>query len=120
MKLILLQHLSGAKGTFEVGETVTVNDATAYRYIKKGIATLKTEKELKSFMQKAEAIEAKEATKKAHAKAILESDRLKVELNALYAQVVLKESELKGVVLRDEEIVDKIETLILRIQEPKE
>lgn len=115
MKLILLQHLSGAKGTFEVGETITVNDSTALRYIKKGIAEPKTEKELKSFMQKAEAIEKEEAAKQAEAKAILEQDRLKVELNSLYAQVVLKESELLGVVLSDEEIVSEIETLIQRV-----
>lgn len=119
MKLILQQHLSGAKGTFEVGETITVDDATALRYIKKGIAKPKTEKELKSFMEKAQAIENEAEQKKAQAKAILESDAIKVELNSLYAQVVLKEAELLGVVLSDEEIVGEIETLILRIDKEK-
>jgi len=117
MKLILLQHLSGVKGTFEVGEEIEVsNDTTILAYIKKGIAKPKTEKALKDFMNKSKEIEDAEANKKAQAKAILESDRLKAELQALYTQVVFKESELLGVVFSDEEIVSEVETLLTRVK----
>jgi len=120
IKLILLQHLSGAKGSFAVGESVTVDDATALRYIKKGIAKPKTEKELQTFMQRAHDIENEIARKEAEAKAILESDKLKVELKSLYTQVVIKEAEFLGVVLSDEEIVGEIETLGLRVKKKEE
>lgn len=113
MKLILLQHLSGAKGTFAVGDTVTVDEATALRYIKKGIAKPKTKEELESFMQKAQAIENEEASKAAKANAIMKESAIKIELNALYAQVVLKEAELRGDVLSDQDIVSEIDALIV-------
>ena len=116
MKLIVKQHLSGAKGVFEVGDTVSVDDATALRYIQKGIAEPKTKKELDAFMQKAEAIEEDEAKREAEAKALLESEKLRTELNTLYAQVVIKEAEYLGVVLSDVKIVAEIETLATRVE----
>ncbi len=116
MKLILKQHLSGAKGVFKVGESITVDDATALRYIKKGIAEPKTKKELDEFMQKSEAIVVAQAQKEAEAKAILESEKLKTELKALYAQVVMKEAEFLGIVLSSEEIVAEVETLTTRVE----
>ncbi len=117
MKVILLQHLSGAKGSFAVGEEITVDNSTALRYLKKGIATIKNPKALEAFMKKAQDIEDEEAKKKALAKSILEKDRLKVELNSLYLQVVIKESELLGIVLEDKEIVGEIEILMQRVKE---
>ncbi|MBL4730783.1 MAG: hypothetical protein JKY28_05395 [Sulfurimonas sp.] len=112
MKLILLQHLSGAKGTFAIGDIVTVDDATALRYIKKGIAKPKTEKELTVFMEKAQSIENEELKKQAQAKAILESDRFRVELNSLCSQVVIKAAEVNGKNLNSEEIVNGVESLL--------
>ena len=121
MKLILLQHLSGAKGSFGVGEEITVSsDTVALKYIKKGIAKAKTKKEQESLLTRAKEIEEQEAQAKAKAKAILEQDKLKVELNSLYAQVVLKEAELLGVVLSDEEIVGEIEVLATRVETKEE
>lgn len=120
MKLIVKQHISGIKGTFEVGQSITVDDATALRYIEKGIAEPKNKKELDAFMQKAKAQKAQKAQKEAEAKAILESEKLKIELNALYAQVVIKEAEYLGVMLSDEEIVAEVETLATRVEKVKE
>ena len=105
--------LSGPNGTFEAGEEITVvDDASALRYIEKGIATFDDEKEHDAFLQKVDDIKQKEAEKKAEAEAIMQQDKLRAELNSLAAQVVIKAAEVNGKHLRDEEIVDGVETLL--------
>ena len=115
MKLILKQHLSGADGVLAVGDTVEVDDATALRYIEKGIAEPKTKKELEAFMVKAEKTKSEQAEKEAQVKAILEKEHITNELNGLYHDVVLKEAELNGVVLEPEQVLELVEDLKKRI-----
>lgn len=111
MKLILKQHLSGANGTFEVGEEITVTDEQAIAYIGKGIAEPKTKKELDTFLKKVDGIKAKKLEDEAKSKAILEKSKIQNELNKLYEEVVLKEAELNGEVLSDDEVLEGVENL---------
>ena len=117
MELIVKQHISGTKGTYEVGDKIVVDDATALRYIKKEIALPKKQKDLEEFLKKAQEIEKAQAEKEAQAKALLEQERLKAEVIVLYGKVVEKEAELKGEVLDNEEIVTRVEELLKRVEE---
>lgn len=114
MKLIMKQHLSGASGVLSVGDVIEVDDITALRYIKKDIAIPKVEKELKELLSRAEAIEVQEKEAQAQASAILRKSVIQNELNELYLAVVLKEAELNGEVLNDEEILEAVESLTKR------
>lgn len=114
MKLILKQHLSGADGVKEVGEIIEVTDLEAVAYIEKGIAEPKTKKELDDFMQKIADIKAKKAEDDAKVKAILEQGVIQNDLNALYEKVVLKEAELNGVVLSEQEVLNEVEAISKR------
>jgi len=115
MKLILKQHLSGADGALDIGDPIEVTDEQAISYIEKGIAGFKTQKEHDAFMGKVKNIKAKVAANQAEAKAIIQKEHLENELNALYTDVVLKEAELNGVVLNDEQILEMVEELKRRI-----
>ncbi len=114
MKVILLQHLSGAK-TYEPGETIEVTQKVASSMIKKGIAKLKTKKETDTFFEKMKEDEEVQANAEAEAKSILEKEQLELELNGLYNDVVLKEAALNGVVLNGEQILEMVEELKKRI-----
>ncbi len=114
MKLKLLQHLSGANGVLEVGQEIEVTDIQAVAYIEKGIAEPKTKKELEAFLKKADGIKAKKLEDEAKAKAILENGVIQNELNELYLAVVLKEAELNGEVLSDEEVLEAVESITKR------
>ena len=121
MKLELLMPLSGTNGTFEAGEEIVVaDDATALRYVEKGIAKFKNKKEHEAFLKKVDAIKKEEAEKKAQAEALVKQDQLRAELNALVAQVVMKAAEVNGVVLSDEEIVDGVEALLTLFLEERQ
>lgn len=111
MKLKLLQHLSGAGGVFEVGDEIEVTDSQAVAYIEKGIATFETKKELDAFSKKIKKLKAEKAEAEAKAKAILNQSMIQNELNELYLAVVLKEAELNGEVLSDEEILNAVESI---------
>ena len=114
MKLILKQHLSGADGVFNVGDTIEVADLQAVAFIEKGIAEPKTKKELDDFLSKIEGIRAKKLEDDAKVKAILEQGVIKNDLNELYLAVVLKEAELNGEVLSDEEVTNAVENIAKR------
>jgi len=114
MKVILLQHLSGAKA-YEPGDSIEVSEAVASNMIKKGIAKLKSKKETENLFKKIEENEASKAAIEAEAKAILEKEQLEAELNGLYNDVVLKEAALNGVVLNGEQILEMVEELKKRI-----
>lgn len=114
MKLILKQHLSGADGVFEIGDTIEVTDEQAIAYIEKEIAAPKTKKELDAFLEKVEGIKAKKLEDEAKVKAILEQGVIQNELNELYLAVVLKEAELNGEVLSDEETTNAVEEISKR------
>ena len=114
MKLILKQHLSGTKGSFEIGEEIEVTDNQAVAFIEKGIATFKTQKELEAFKKKIEKIKADKAEAEAKANAILKQSAIQNELNQLYLEVVQKEAELNGEVLSDEEKLQAVEAIAKR------
>lgn len=114
MKVILLQHLSGAK-TYMPGDSIEVTDKEAFNMIKKGIAKLKNKQLTEEFLSKLQKDQEVQAEKEAEAKSILEKEQLEVELNGLYNDVVLKEAELNGVVLNGEQILEMVEELKKRI-----
>ena len=114
MKVILLQHLSGAK-TYAPGDSVEVSEKEASSMIKKGIAKLKTQNETNEFFAKITKDEESKAEAEAEAKAILEKEQLEAELNGLYNDVVLKEAELNGVILNGEQILEMVEELKKRV-----
>lgn len=87
MKIVLLQHLSGAK-TYEVGEEIEVTEAEALRFINKDIAKAKTPKAHNDLMAKAEKLEKEEAEKRAKLIAIQKEDELKGEADALLNELV--------------------------------
>lgn len=105
--------LSGPNGTFDTGEEISVaNDATALRYIEKGIAKFKSKKEHEAFLTKVEAIKKDEADKKAKAEALLKRDAFIVELKSLSSQVIIKAAEFNGKALSEQEIVDGTEEIM--------
>ncbi len=114
MKLKLLQHLSGVDGVKEVGEEIDVTDAQAVAFIEKGIAEPKTAKELNAFLKKIDGLKTKKLEAEAQANSILEKSVIQNELNELYLAVVLKEAELNGEVLNDEEILESVEAISKR------
>jgi len=114
MKLILKQHMSGADGIKEIGDTIEVTDKQAVAFIEKGIAEFKTQKELDVFMKKVSKLKADKAEAEAKANAVLKQGVIQNELNELYLAVVLKEAELNGVVLSEEEIVSAVESITKR------
>ena len=107
MKLILLQHLSGADGAKEPGDIIEVSDEQAVAFIEKEIAKCKTKKEEKSFFDKIESIKAKQLEKEQAAAAILYEDELKDKK----AQLEMKLAEInttlgiKEVVITEEEFI---------------
>lgn len=88
MKIVLLQHLSGAK-TYDIGEEIEVSDLEAVRMIQKGIAEAKTPKAHNDLMAKAEKLEKAEADKRAKLIAIQKEDELKGEVDALLEELVV-------------------------------
>ncbi|MFT7880707.1 MAG: hypothetical protein ABXS91_09975 [Sulfurimonas sp.] len=87
MKIILLQHLSGAE-IHEVGEEIEVSDQEAFRFIEKGIAEAKTKKAHNDLMVRIEKLEKEESEKQAKIVAIQKEKELKVEADALLNELV--------------------------------
>ena len=110
MKIKLLSPYSCKDGSFRAGETIEVDDMTAYRMARAGLAEL-VGKSAKNFLQKIEA-KLEEERKQAEIEAAQrEKERLEKELDALYEQVVEKEALLAGVVLDEEQKAKLIEEL---------
>jgi|GEM_PF-4959268 len=112
--MILKQHLSGVNGSFEAGSQIEATESEAVAFIEKGIAGFKTEKELNDFIKKVESIKLKQAEDEAKANAIIRQSHIQNELNSLYEQVALKEAELNGEVLSDEDLQNAIESISKR------
>ena len=93
MKVILLQHLSGAK-MLEVGDELTVTDQEALRFIQKGIAKAKTVKAHNDLMAKAEKLEKEESVRQAKMIAIGKEKELRGEADALLEELVAVVSAL--------------------------
>ena len=94
MKLILLQHLSGADGVKTPGDVIEVTDNQAVAFIEKGIAKCKSKKEEKDFFDKIEDIKAAQLEKEQKATAILYADELKAELERLETRVAQIKKDL--------------------------
>jgi hypothetical protein len=114
MKLVLKQHLSGADGVFDVGDTIEVTDLEAVAFIEKGIAEPKTTKELSAFLKKVEGIKAKKLEDESKSNAILNENLIRIELNRLYLEVVLVEADLNGEVLSEREALEAVEAISKR------
>ena len=112
IKLKILQHLSGNK-VYEIGSVYFAKSKIeAARLIRKGIAELEDKKAQEKLLKEAEKLEKKAAEEEAKKQAILRAEQIKKELRELYEQVVLKEAELAGVVLDDEQkakLIDELE-----------
>jgi len=96
MKLILLQHLSGAE-LHAIGEEIELDDQSALRFIKKGIAKAKTVKAHNDLMAKAEKLEKEAFEKESKIVAIAREKELKGEANALLEELVKIVSALESI-----------------------
>jgi len=96
MKVILLQHLSGAK-SYEAGQEIEVSEQEALRFIKKGIAEAKTKKAHNELMDNAEKLEKEEADKRAKIIAIQKGKELRGEANALLDELVAIVATLESI-----------------------
>ena len=96
MKLILEQHLSGAK-TYEVGDEIEVTDSEALRFIQKGIAKAKSVKAHNDLMAKAEKLQKAEAEKQTKIIALQKEDELKGEADALLEELAAVVSALNTI-----------------------
>ncbi len=105
MKLILLQHLSGANGAKAPGDEIEVTDNQAIAFLEKGIAKCKSKKVEREFLDKVESIKATQLQKEQEASAILYKDELEAKKDELETQ--LSEINLtlgiKEVVVSEEE-----------------
>lgn len=87
MKVIILQHLSGAI-TYAPKDEIEVSDLEAVRLIDAGIAKAKTPKQHTDLMEKVKKAQEEEAEKTAKLLAIQKEDELKGEANALFEDLV--------------------------------
>jgi len=110
MKVKLLSPYSCKDGSFGAGETIEVDDNTAYRMAKSGLAEL-VGKNAKSFLEKMEAKLEEERKQVEIEAAQREKERLEKELDALYEQVVEKEALLAGVKLTKKQKSELVEGL---------
>lgn len=96
MKVILLQHLSGAK-SYEAGQEIEVTDLEALRFIDKGIAKAKSKKEHKSLISKVNKLEKEEEEKQTKLIAVQKETELKEEAEALLDQLSIIVSVLESI-----------------------
>lgn len=87
MKVIILQHLSGAV-TYAPKDEIDVSDLEALRLIDAGIAKAKTPKQHTDLVEKVKKEQEEEAEKTAKLLAIQKEDELKGEANALLENMV--------------------------------
>ena len=114
---VLLPFVSG-KTSFGGGDEISLDQDVAYKLTKKGVVEFQVKKEftdLDSEIVKADAeAKAKQEEDDAKVKAILEQGVIQNDLNELYLAVVLKEAELNGEVLSDEEVTNAVESIAKR------
>ena len=110
MKIKLLSAFSFQGGSFGASETVDVDNTTAYRLVKKGLAEA-VDKKGKDLIARLEKEEKARKEREALEQAKLEREAIELELNALYEQVVEKEALLAGVKLTKKQKDELIEGL---------
>ena len=117
--LIAKQHFSGIENAINIGDEIKdLTPLQVNRFLESDSAEFKTKKDYDSFLIEYQEAEKERLENEAKAKAILNYETLKNELIALYTLVVEKEAEFLGLVYEDEEILSKVEELLLRV-EPK-
>ncbi len=108
MKVILLQHLSGAD-SFEAGSEYECSDNEALRFIQRGIAKALTPKAHNDLMAKVEKLEAESAAKELQVLALQREEELKSSADALLGELV---SVLDAIATLDPKIYDEYKKLI--------
>ncbi len=112
--LIAIVSMSGIKA-IKVGEEIpNLNAEQVLKLTKQGTAKFTDEKQHKKFIAEYKNVKELEKEKEAKVKAILKQSVLQNELNELYLATVLKEAELSGEVLSDEETLNAVETIAKR------
>ncbi len=87
MKIILLQHLSGAL-SYAPGEEIEVDDLQALRMIEKGIAKAKTQKAHNDLVSKAQKLRDEESEKQSKIIAIQKEKELKEAADELLTDLL--------------------------------
>lgn len=114
---VLLPFVSGKKA-FDSGDEISLDEEVAYSLAKKAVIEFKNKKGFETLHKAKTAKEteakAKQQEEEAKVNAIIKQSAIQNELNELYLAVVLKEAELNGEVLSDEETMEAIESLTKR------
>lgn len=117
--LIAKQHFSGIENAINIGDEIKdLTPIEVNRFLESDSAEFKSKKDYDSFLIEYQEAEKERLENEAKAKAILNYETLKNDLIVSYEDAVKKEAELLGLVYEDEEILIKVEELLLRV-EPK-
>ena len=117
--LIAKQHFSGIENAINIGDEIKdLTPIEVNRFLESDSAEFKTRKDYDSFLVEYQEAEKERLENEAKAKAILNYETLKNDLIVSYEDAVKKEAEFLGLVYEDEEILSKVEELLLRV-EPK-
>ena len=117
--LIAKQHFSGIENAINIGDEIKdLTPIEVNRFLESDSAEFKTKKDYDSFLIEYQEAEKERLENEAKAKAILNYETLKNDLIVSYEDAVKKEAEFLGLVYEDEEILNKVEELLLRV-EPK-
>ena len=117
--LIAKQHFSGIENAINIGDEIKdLTPIEVNRFLESDSAEFKTKKDYDSFLIEYQEAEKERLENEAKAKAILNYETLKNDLIVSYEDAVKKEAEFLGLVYEDEEILSKVEELLLRV-EPK-
>lgn len=117
--LIAKQHFSGIENAINIGDEIKdLTPIEVNRFLESDSAEFKTKKDYDSFLIEYQEAEKERLENEAKARAILNYETLKNDLIVSYEDAVKKEAEFLGLVYEDEEILIKVEELLLRV-EPK-
>lgn len=117
--LIAKQHFSGIENAINIGDEIKdLTPLQVNRFLESDSAEFKSKKDYDSFLIEYQEAEKERLENEAKAKAILNYETLKNDLIVSYEDAVKKEAEFLGLVYEDEEILSKVEELLLRV-EPK-
>ena len=117
--LIAKQHFSGIENAINIGDEIKdLTPIEVNRFLESDSAEFKTKKDYDSFLIEYQEAEKERLENEAKARAILNYETLKNDLIVSYEDAVKKEAEFLGLVYEDEELLNKVEELLLRV-EPK-
>lgn len=114
---VLMPFVSGSK-SFDSGDNISLDEEVAYSLAKKLVVEFSNQKQFDTLHSakttKENELKAKKIEADAKSNAILKQSAIQNELNELYLAVVLKEAELNGEVLSEEETVSAVESIMKR------